>query len=110
LEVAVDRLALFFRALVERFGPHAEWEHPYYPSEARLTEYREFLTAFDNSATIGTAAQIITWAMEGKVHRFEEEVEDAVAASLCRADALAAGFITEAYLPVSEAAEGHTLH
>ena len=40
------RLALFFEALVEHFGPHHRWESPYYPSEARLAEYREFLTAF----------------------------------------------------------------
>ena len=48
----MDRLALLFRTLVERFGPHAQWEDPYYPSEARLAEYEEFLRAYDITAGI----------------------------------------------------------
>ena len=103
------RLALFFKALVEHFGPHHQWESPYYPSEARLAEYREFLTAFDNDATIGTAAQIISWAIEGKVRRIEDEMEASIA-SLCQADALEAGFITEAYLPANVKVWSRSLH
>ena len=49
----MDRLALLFRTLVERFGPHAQWEDLYYPSEARLAEYEEFLRAYDITAGIG---------------------------------------------------------
>ena len=103
----MDRLALFFKALVERFGPHAQWEDPYYPGEARLAEYEEFLRAYDMTA--GIAALLIDWAREGGARRFEDELEDAWA-RLCHADALKTGFITTADLPVNKTVEGHTVH
>ena len=69
----VDRLAFLFRTLVERFGPHAQWEDPHYPSEARLAEYEEFLRAYD--ITAGIAALLIDWAREGGARRCGRDKE-----------------------------------
>ena len=80
---------------------------PYYPGEARLAEYEEFLRAYDMTA--GIAALLIDWAREGGARRFEDELEDAWA-RLCHADALKTGFITTADLPVNKPSEGHTVH
>ena len=68
LEVAVDRLALFFKALVERFGPYAEWEHPDYPSVARLAEFRAFLTEH-RKAGLTLPLTHVAWATGGYVRR-----------------------------------------
>ena len=65
----MDRLlALFFKALVERFGPYAEWEHPDYPSVAKLAEFRAFLTEHRKAGLIRPLTHV-AWATGGYVRR-----------------------------------------
>ena len=66
----MDRLlALFFKALVERFGPYAEWEHPDYPSVARLAEFRAFLTEH-RKAGLTRPLTHVAWTTGGYVRRW----------------------------------------
>ena len=61
----MDRLlAFFFKALVERFGPYAEWEHPDYPSVAKLAEFRAFLTEHRKAGLIRPLTHV-AWATGG---------------------------------------------
>jgi hypothetical protein len=89
--MAVDRMVLFFEALVARFGPYTEWEHPDYPSVARLAEFRAFLTEY-RKAGLTLPLTHVAWATGGYVRRWPEfTVFMAV-----QAIALEAGFITQA--------------
>jgi len=86
----VDRLlAFFFKALVERFGPYAEWEHPDYPSVAKLAEFRAFLTGHRNAGLIRTH---VAWATGGYVRRWPAFADF----SAIQAIALETGFIAQA--------------
>ena len=84
-------LALFFKALVERFGPYAEWEHPDYPSVAKLAEFRAFLTEHRKAGLIRPLTHV-AWATGGYVRRWPAFTEF----SAVQAIALETGFIARA--------------
>jgi hypothetical protein len=97
MEVAVERLAkkdmvtVLFMNLVEQFGPYSEWEHPDYPSVARLGEFRAFLTEY-RKAGLTLPLTYVAWATGGYVRRWPEFTVFRVVQDI----ALEAGFITPA--------------
>ena len=94
----MDRVASFFKALVERFGPYAEWEHPDYPSVAGLAEFRAFLTEY-RRAGLTLPWTHIAWATGGYVCRWP----DFTVFRAVQAAAVEAGFITPADAKVRSA-------
>ena len=87
----IDCWRFFFKALVERFGPYAEWEHPDYPSVAKLVEFRAFLTEHRKAGLIRPLTHV-AGATGGYVRRWPAFTEF----SAVQAIALETGFIARA--------------
>ena len=64
-------VTVFFMNLVEQFGPYSEWEHPDYPSVARLGEFRAFLTEYRKTG-LTLPLTHVAWATGGYVRRWPE--------------------------------------